>query len=199
MIISGRFRYLIGVDEAGRGPLAGSVAVGAVLVPANFDFAPFALIRDSKKLSPQKREAWLSRIDNAPAVRYAVAFSSVGIIDRLGIVGAVRRALFRVVRSFDVDPEETMVLLDGGLRAPREFPLQKTIIRGDEQVPLIAMASIAAKVKRDARMLSLSRRFPEYRFEEHKGYGTDLHYRLLRRFGPCDIHRKSFLPSVSAR
>lgn len=138
-------------------------------------------------------------MDDAPAVRYAVTFSSVSIIDRLGIVCAVRRALFRAVRSFNVNPEETMVLLDGGLRAPREFPLQKTIIRGDEQVPLIAMASIAAKVKRDARMRNLSRRYPVYRFEEHKGYGTDLHMRLLRRHGPCEIHRKSFLQYLPAR
>ncbi len=187
-------KYILGVDEAGRGPLAGAVAVGAALAPIDFDFSKFGLLKDSKQLSAQKREEWLARMEEHPALRYSVSFSSAEMIDRLGIVEAIRRALTRAVRSFNVHPEEMIVLLDGGLRAPREFRLQRTIIRGDEQVPVIAMASIAAKVKRDARMTTLARRYPAYRFEEHKGYGTDLHMKLLRQLGPCDIHRKSFLP-----
>lgn len=186
-------KYLIGVDEAGRGPLAGAVAVGAALVPITFDFAGFGLLKDSKQLSAQKREAWLLRMEREPSVRYRVSFSSAEVIDRVGIVEAVRRALVRAVRFFDVDPHETIVLLDGGLRAPAEFMLQRTIIRGDEQVPVIAMASIVAKVRRDERMLALARRYPAYRFEEHKGYGTDLHRRLLRQLGPCELHRKTFM------
>ena len=188
-------RFLVGIDEAGRGPLAGPVSVGVVVVPAQFNFALIKGVRDSKQMQELGREIWFEKLrvlEQEEKLRYIVVFSSARFIDTYGIVPAVRGAIARALRVLEVVPEQTEILLDGALRAPRRFMYQKTIIGGDESEPLIALASVAAKVKRDRLMRRHAMRYPEYGFDIHKGYGTKMHREALMQYGLCDIHRKSF-------
>lgn len=189
-------RMVLGVDEAGRGPLAGPVSVGAVIVAEGFDVAKeFPGVNDSKKLSEKKREALyemlVARVAQGDA-RFAVEFESAAVIDAEGIATAVRRALTRAVTSLAPDASLVRVQLDGSLRAPLEYA-QETIIGGDALVPLISLASIAAKVERDRLMRKLAEDYPQYGFEIHKGYGTRAHYDALGEHGLCAIHRRSFI------
>lgn len=191
-------RYIIGIDEAGRGPLAGPVSVAAVAVRESAYRAilrDFRRVKDSKKLSSRFREEWLQKIKGheSGAVLCAVSLVGNATIDKRGIVGAVNVALKRSLLKIGVKPHEAKVLLDGSLYAPREFENQKTIIRGDEKEKVIAMASILAKVHRDRHMVRKAREYPEYGFEIHKGYGTRKHLKNLKKYGPSDIHRRSFL------
>lgn len=187
---------LIGVDEAGRGPLAGPVAVGAVAVPVSFDFKRyFPDAADSKILTEGKREAIFFRMQELQRqgkLSYTVSFSSAQTIDRIGITQAVRRAVFRGVRKLAPSSKNAHVLLDGLLSAPTEYS-QKTIIKGDQTEPLISLASIVAKVARDRLMKRLDKLYPAYSFAIHKGYGTKAHYEAIGKHGPCVIHRKSWL------
>jgi ribonuclease HII len=189
-------KFVLGVDEAGRGPLAGPVAVGVVAVPEGFDVAKeFPGVADSKKLSEKKREKLFEMLEARVAkgdARYAVELEREHVIDKEGIATAVRRALWRGVNALAPDSELAEVLLDGALRAPPEYR-QKTIIGGDETVPIISLASIAAKVTRDRLMLGYDTDFPHYGFARHKGYGTLFHYDALKKYGPCLIHRRSFI------
>ncbi len=189
-------RFILGVDEAGRGPLAGPVAVGVVAVPEGFDVAlEFPGVADSKKLSEKHREKLFGMLGTRAAqgdVRFTVEFESSETIDKEGIVTAVRRALWRGVNALAPDSALVRVQLDGALRAPPEYA-QETIIDGDELIPIISLASIAAKMKRDRLMTELALRYPLYGFEKHKGYGTRAHYEALKEHGPCIIHRRSFL------
>jgi ribonuclease HII len=188
-------QWLMGVDEAGRGPLAGPVAVGLVLVPAYFDVAKyFPGVADSKILSEKKREeiyALLLEQSVLGAVQFTVRFSGHGYIDSFGITRAVHRSIHSGVRTLAPDPQGVRVLLDGLLHAPKEY-IQETIIRGDESEPIISLASIAAKVERDRLMTKLAKKYPEYGFEEHKGYATKRHREAISTFGVTDIHRRSF-------
>ncbi len=187
---------MLGVDEAGRGPLAGPVAVGIVAVPEGFDVAKeFPGIADSKKLSEKKREkifGMLKKRAEQNEVHFTVEFESANVIDKEGIVYAVHNALSRGVKSLAPDVALVRIQLDGALRAPPEYS-QETIINGDELIPIISLASIAAKVERDHLMCALAKEYPEYGFEKHKGYGTRAHYDALLKYGPCAIHRMSFL------
>ncbi|MHB8710628.1 MAG: ribonuclease HII [Minisyncoccota bacterium] len=189
-------RFVLGVDEAGRGPLAGPVAVGVVAVPEEFDVAEeFPGVADSKKLSEKKREKLFGMLEARVALgdaRFVVEFENADVIDREGIAVAVRRALARGVNALAPDAASVRIQLDGALRAPREYA-QETIINGDELIPLISLASIAAKVTRDRLMIELSARYPLYGFEKHKGYGTKAHYETLKKYGLCAIHRHSFI------
>ena len=190
-----RVRYIIGIDEAGRGPLAGPVSVAALMVPRNFDMEFFKDIRDSKRLSAQGREEWYAKIRQAAkdhVLFVAASFVGHATIDDRGIVSAVFIATSRVLSRLPASPHHCRVLLDGGMRAPQAFLYQETIIGGDEQEPLIAAASIVAKVRRDRRMKRLAELFPQYGFEAHNGYGTAKHQRAIRRYGLCDIHRTTF-------
>lgn len=176
--------------------MAGPVAVGAVAVPRHFDFALLAGVRDSKQMSELGREIWFEKLrilEQEEGLRYAVVFSSAHYIDAKGIVPAVQVALARALRSLEASAETSRILLDGSLKAPARFIFQQTIIRGDETEPLISLASIAAKVRRDRLMRRLAMRYPEYGFETHKGYGTKAHYGALKKHGPSAIHRRSFL------
>lgn len=195
-------KFLVGIDEAGRGPLAGPVAVGVVVVPVQFDFNLLEGVRDSKQMSGLGREIWFEKIrvfEEMHGLRHTVQFSSTRYIDEHGIVPAVRTAVARGLRALEVVPEHSELLLDGTLRAPQKFIYQKTIIRGDQTEPLISLASIAAKVRRDRLMHQHALRFPEYGFEVHKGYGTPAHREALNKHGLCDIHRKSFCKRVSPK
>jgi ribonuclease HII len=189
-------RFLLGVDEAGRGPLAGPVSVGVVAIPEGFDVAKeFPGVNDSKKLTEKKREeiyAMLAARVVLGDIRFAVEFESADVIDREGIVPAVQKALSRGVNALAPDASLVRVQLDGALRAPKEYD-QQTIINGDALIPIISLASIAAKVERDRLMCALAREYPEYGFEAHKGYGTKMHYEMLEKYGLCIIHRRSFI------
>ena len=189
-------RFVLGVDEAGRGPLAGPVAVGVVMVPEGFDvLKEFPGVADSKKLGEKRREEIFEVLEARVAsgdARYAVEFEDEKTIDEEGIAAAVRKALTRGVNRLAPDSALVRVQLDGALRAPPEYA-QETIINGDELVPLISLASVAAKVLRDRLMCDLALEHPVYGFELHKGYGTKLHYARLREHGPCVIHRRSFI------
>lgn len=198
------FKYIIGIDEAGRGPLAGPVAVGGFCVSAKFQkellrFFPRRKIRDSKKLSPVVREEIFKMLMQAKfrrEISLAVSFGSAEMIDRKGIVVVIRQSVARVLKSLGVEAEESLVLLDGALRAPSHFSNQKTIIKGDEKEAVIALASIVAKVSRDRLMISLAKKYPQYNFEVHKGYGTKAHYTALHKHGLSPIHRRSFLKKL---
>ena len=188
-------QYLIGIDEVGRGPLAGPVFVGAVMVPHDFDWESVAGVRDSKKLTPRKREEWhgkLSALREAGRLNFATASSSAQMIDDRGIVPAIFSALAQCLKDLDADPETCEILLDGSLHAPGNFTAQKTIIHGDDTEPVISVASIVAKVERDSLMTKLSEEYPEYGFEKHKGYGTAAHCSAIKRYGLCKLHRKTF-------
>jgi ribonuclease HII len=187
-------RLILGIDEAGRGPLAGPVAVGIVAAPARFDMNLLNGIRDSKQMTELGREIWFEKLrmfEQTHGLRHVVVFSSARMIDQRGITRAVRRAINSGVRTLAPQSAGVKILLDGLLHAPKEYA-QETIIRGDESEPLIALASIAAKVRRDRLMKRLGVRYPHYGFEVHKGYGTKMHREALLRFGLCDIHRASF-------
>ena len=189
-------KFVLGVDEAGRGPLAGPVAVGVVMVPKGFEVAKeFPGVADSKELTEKKREEifeMLTERAERSEVRFCVKFGSHRSIDQKGISPTVRNCVFRGVRLLAPDPTNIEIYLDGLLRAPRAYK-QQTIIDGDALIPIISLASIAAKVVRDRLMKKLALQFPHYGFEQHKGYGTPMHYKKIEEFGPCDIHRISFL------
>lgn len=194
-------RYIVGIDEAGRGPLAGPVAVGAVAVPHDFDWARIEGVRDSKKLSEKKREDVYTRmraLEGDGVLRVAVSFSDARDIDARGIVPAIYSALERALASLSLSPNSCEVLLDGGLKAPAQYTSQKTIIRGDDSERVISLASIAAKVSRDHLMLEEAKKFPEYALEVHKGYGTKAHREAISRLGLSPIHRASFCTRLIA-
>ena len=188
-------RGIVGIDEAGRGPLAGPVAVGAIFIPPKTKIS-FRGLADSKALTEEERERWFQKIRSWQKERklfYVVSLVSHKVIDKKGIVPAIRLGIARNLKKLNVNSRTVEVLLDGALKAPLNFPHQKTIIRGDEKIPAIALASIVAKVTRDRRMKSLGIQFPQYGFGIHKGYGTKAHKKNLKKHGISEIHRKSFL------
>ncbi len=190
-------KYLVGVDEAGRGPLAGPVSVGVVVAPLQFKtvFKKYA-VKDSKKLTENKREEWyrwLNKERRLGKINFATALISHEVIDKRGIVPAVKLGIKKCLKRLDLEPKDCQVLLDGSLKAPVQFKNQQTIIKGDEREPVIALASIAAKVRRDKYMCRLALKYPQYQFEVHKGYGTKAHYAALKKHGPSLIHRRTFL------
>ena len=191
-------KYIIGIDEAGRGPLAGPVAVGAVCVPVNFKKSFLKGIKDSKTLSEKRRKEWFRKTTEkvrSGDLSYKVSFVSARVIDKEGISKSVSKAVSRILVRLDASPKEVRVLLDGSLYAPKEFK-QKTIIRGDITVPLISLASVIVKVLRDRKMEKYAKMFPIYKLEVHKGYGTKLHRKLIKKHGPSEIHRLSFLKNI---
>jgi len=196
-------KYIIGIDEAGRGPVAGPISVGAVCarVDEKIEHELFEKgIKDSKKLTPKRRDTLYEWIQENAALRSAVGFSSAEVIDKRGIVPATKLAMadaMRAVLPDDCLKSEVKVLLDGGLKAHPIFTNQETIIKGDEKEVLIALASVMAKVSRDREMEKMDLEYPQYGFAKHKGYGTKAHYAALREHGFCDSHRKSFLTRVT--
>jgi ribonuclease HII len=190
---------IIGIDEVGRGPLAGPVTLCACAISAKelprFFKGEFKGIKDSKQLTPVAREVFFKKAKMAlqkGVITYAVSHVGAPIIDRIGISKAVARALGRCLIKLEIEAGKCQVLLDGSLKAPAEFTNQKTIIGGDASVPIISLASVIAKVVRDRKMCRLAKRYPQYGFEIHKGYGTRAHTRAIRSNGLCDLHRRSF-------
>ena len=183
------FRLLCGVDEAGRGPLAGPVCAAAVILPRGLVIAD---LNDSKKLTEKKREA-LYDVIVEKALAYGIAFASVKEIEEQNILNATFLAMNRALAQLDPQPE--LALIDGNRNTGIQMP-SRCVVKGDAKCADIAAASILAKVTRDRYMLEMAEQYPEYRFEQHKGYGTKLHYEVLREYGPSPIHRMSFLKKL---
>lgn len=189
---------MVGIDEAGRGPLAGPVSVAAVAFPEALYKRRERLlggIRDSKKLTEHGRERWYAFLlteAKKGSIKITSSMVSHSVIDRRGISKATALGVNRSLSKLGINPTTARVLLDGSLAAPLEWENQETIIRGDDRVAIIAAASIIAKVRRDRRITRLSKKYPEYGLAVHKGYGTPLHYRALKKYGLSPIHRRSF-------
>jgi ribonuclease HII len=198
-------KYIIGIDEVGRGPLAGPVTVGFVMCKKEV-YKSLSRSRrlppkgfDSKKLTASERKKYsenISLFTKAAIVNSGVVHISSKIIDKKGIAVAIKMAVKKIFDGLEVSNKEVSVLLDGGLKAPVEFPAQKTIIRGDEKEKIIAWASIVAKVARDEIMAKAHKKFPEYGFVEHKGYGTLYHRKAIAKHGLCPLHRRSFCANL---
>lgn len=198
--------FTIGIDEVGRGPIAGPVAVGAFTFLDGKAKRRFRGVKESKQLTEAQREYWFGVIEAATKkglADFCVTFQSEKVIDRKGLSYAIRTALFvslsTIARRNGILFEQAKVLLDGGLKAPITYSNQKIIIKGDEKEMTIALASICAKVLRDRKMNKLAKKYPEYGFERHKGYGTSSHYRAIRTHGVLPTHRKSFLKNFSSK
>jgi ribonuclease HII len=183
-----RIRLVCGIDEAGRGPLAGPVYAAAVVFDPRRR-APRG-IRDSKLLAPEERVRLAAVIRDA-AIGWAVAFASVEEIDRLNILRASLLAMRRAVQSLPLIPDEALI---DGQHCPALGCPSRAIVDGDARVRVIAAASILAKTERDAEMCRLHERFPQYGFDRHKGYATEEHLKALRLWGPCEVYRRSFAP-----
>jgi ribonuclease HII len=183
---SGSF-LIAGVDEAGRGPLAGPVVVAAVILPVNYALDS---LDDSKRLSASRRERLVPMIE-AQAIAYAVEFIDVEEIDRVNILQATLNGMQRAVESLDPAPQRAMI---DGNRAPSLSCEVETVIGGDGLIASISAASILAKVYRDRLMLTMHDEYPGYGFDRHKGYPTAHHLACLKTLGPCPIHRRSFAP-----
>ena len=186
------FTAVCGVDEAGRGPLAGDVYAAAVILPRGVEIAG---VNDSKKLTEKKREALFDLI-REKAAAYCISAATVAEIDSLNILRASLLAMRRAVGGLSVRPD--LALVDGNQDPHLEIPTQ-TIVKGDGKSASIAAASILAKVARDRYMKKLDEQYPQYCFAKHKGYGTKLHYEMLDKYGPCPEHRRSFLKKWEAK
>ncbi len=178
--------YIAGVDEVGRGPLAGPVVTAAVILPKDFSLLG---VDDSKKLSPKRREELFEQIKEA-AVCWAIGRREPDRIDAVNILEATKEAMLDAVKALPVRPDH--VLIDAVRLQGLDMP-QTSIIKGDARSVSIAAASILAKVTRDREMVEMAGIYPGYAFESNKGYGTSAHYEGLRKLGPCPIHRKTFL------
>ena len=216
-------KYIVGIDEVGRGPIAGPVAVCAFVIKDELLFTPaegkkLPKLKDSKKLTKKQREIWFSHLRGAKEnglCDYSVSFVSSDNIDKFGIAKCIQKALNKSLeevtsqeilfaRSSDeggrgarpsqkVFPASFRIFLDGGLKAPEEYIFQETIIRGDELHPAISLASIIAKVSRDRVMANYAKEYPEHGFDRHVGYGTKAHYEAIKKYGQTPIHRKTFI------
>ena len=181
-----KIKVICGIDEAGRGPLMGPVVAAACILPEGFVIEG---LNDSKKLTEKKREALYDLIvENA--LSYCVAMASVEEIEEINILNATMLAMNRAVKGLSIPAD--MALIDGDKSRGFDIPT-KTVVKGDATVPCIAAASILAKVSRDRMCDEYDKEYPEYGFAKHKGYGTKAHMDAIREFGPCPVHRRSFL------
>lgn len=185
------FEIVCGIDEAGRGPLAGPVCAAAVVLPRDLEIEG---LNDSKKLSDKRRRVLFDEI-TAQAVTYGIAFATEQEIDEINILQATFLAMRRALAQLSIQP--SIALIDGNRETDFGLPV-RTIVKGDSLSANIAAASILAKVSRDDFMLEQAKLYPEYGFDIHKGYGTKAHYEALRKYGPCPIHRRTFLKKFYA-
>lgn len=183
------YKNICGVDEAGRGPLAGPVCAAAVILKTDDIIEG---VNDSKKLSEKKREL-LYDIIKQRAISYSVAFATVEEIEKINILNATMLAMKRAVEGLKIPAD--YVIIDGNKTPELDIPCNY-IVKGDAKSMSIAAASILAKVTRDRLLLEYAEQYPQYNFEKHKGYGTKIHIQALKEYGPCPIHRKSFLKKI---
>jgi ribonuclease HII len=182
------YRLVVGIDEAGRGPLAGPVSVAAVILPPDFEHD---LLNDSKQLTEKKRERLYQEITSREDIRWHAEMVEVREIDKVNILQATWLGMRRCAQA--LNPRPDAALIDG--KPVRDFPIhQVALVKGDSLSHSIAAASIIAKVRRDRLMVELADRYPGYGFEVHKGYPTPAHQAALKRLGPCPEHRRSFAP-----
>lgn len=203
-------KYYIGIDEVGRGPIAGPVTVGAFMVPVE-NYKKFLQlvgelgITDSKKLAEKRREKISQILCDGVEQKlwyFHITMSPVTIIDKQGIVVGIKKALQKSIESvinyYQVQPIDVSVFLDGGLKAPPEFIHQETVIKGDVKIPVISAASILAKVHRDRYMGTIDKKYQgKYDWAKNKGYGTKNHYISIQKEGISEVHRKSFLKNIT--
>lgn len=199
-------KWLIGIDEVGRGPLAGPVGVGVVLVADDFDWDTLKGVKDSKKMTPKNREAIFRQTEilkQNQSLNYQVELVEAKIIDKIGIVSAINQAMTIALDKIAIDiskfnPHDVLVKLDGGLKAPKEYINQETIIKGDDKELVIGLASIMAKVTRDRYMEEIAQKidFMVYNFHKHKGYGTKVHREMILEHGLSSEHRTSFCGNI---
>ncbi len=183
------YSVVCGVDEAGRGPLAGPVFAAAVILPENYSHE---ILNDSKKLSEKKRDLVYDDIIR-DAISYSVGIATEKEIDEINILNATFLAMKRAVEDLSVKPD--FAYIDGN-QYPKTGIKEETIIKGDAKCMSVAAASIIAKVSRDRFMLKIAEEYPHYQFEKHKGYGTKLHYEMIEKYGVSDVHRRSFLKKI---
>ena len=191
------YKYIIGIDEAGRGPLAGSVYVGGVLLPYEKRFSKTwehipSSLSDSKKLSEKRRGEWFEWMKEHN-IMYTYSWTTPSVIDRINIRRAVNASAQRVHNALTKDKKENIhIIADGGIDVTTDHYFEN-FPKADETVPVVSLASIVAKVMRDRAIVKMGKRYPEYGFYQHKGYGTKAHIAALRQHGPCPIHRKTFI------
>lgn len=183
--------YIAGVDEVGRGPFAGPVVCAAVILPLDAENL-IEGVDDSKKVKEERREQ-LAALIRERAVAYKICEESPETIDEINILEATKRCMKRAVEGLSVQPD--VVFVDGNFRIDIELP-QQNIVRGDALSYSIGAASLLAKVYRDSLMREYDKQYPQYGFARHKGYGTAVHIRALKEFGPCPIHRKTFIKKI---
>jgi ribonuclease HII len=199
------YKTVVGIDEVGRGPLAGPV-VAAAFVIKKFSISNFSKVKDSKKLSAKQREEIYEALKNNPSVRWGVGRVSEKVIDKINILEATKLAMQRAIKSLEKNLKNELVqkkcdrtnfaqgsflIIDGNFGIDIDLP-QKSIIKADQKVFSVAAASIVAKVTRDRMMINYHKKYPEYGFDKHKGYGTELHRKLIEKHGFCRLHRRSF-------
>ena len=185
--IEAGYKVICGIDEAGRGPLAGPVHAAAVVLPIGLEIEG---LNDSKKLTEKKREQ-LFDIICEKAIDYSIGVATEQEIDEINILNATFLAMHRAVEGLKIKPD--YALIDGNQYPRIPFVMEETVVKGDAKSMSIAAASILAKVSRDRFMLQKAEEYPQYQFEKHKGYGTKVHYEAIREYGPSPIHRLTFL------
>jgi ribonuclease HII len=194
--------WVIGIDEVGRGSVAGPVAVCACAIKLDkYKNIKLLELTDSKKMTPINREEWYKKaitLKQNKNIDYSVAYKTNRYIDKNGISLAIKKCIATVLKNLKLDAKDCIVLLDGGLRAPENYLNQKTIIKGDLKEKIISFASVIAKVSRDKKMSLLSKTFPEYLWKNNKGYGTKDHYIAIEKYGITNLHRKTFLKNISS-
>ena len=183
------YKIVCGIDEAGRGPLAGPVFAAAVVLPENYSHP---VLNDSKKLSEKKRDAVYDDIIK-DALSYSVGIATEEEIDEINILNATFLAMKRAVEGLNIKPD--FAYIDGN-QYPKTGVKEETIVKGDGKCISVAAASIIAKVSRDRFMLEIDKQYPEYQFSKHKGYGTKLHYEMIEKYGVSKVHRRSFLKKI---
>ncbi len=195
--------WIIGIDEVGRGPIAGPVAVCACAIPFSiYKKNMWKGLTDSKKMTVKNRDLWGTealKLKTAGKIDFSVAYRSNSIIDKKGISMAIKECIQEVLKDLKRNPEECVVLLDGSLKAPPEYIHQKTIIKGDSKEKIISLASVIAKVSRDKKMKTLHKKYPNYLWEQNKGYGTKDHYKAISSYGLTPLHRATFLTKSQVR
>ncbi len=196
-------KWIVGIDEVGRGPVAGPVAVCAcAILYKDYKKLKYLKFTDSKRMSEKSRNIWYKsflEMEKRGEIKFSIAYKSNIFIDKNGISKSLRDCIATALKDLSLDPKETTVLLDGALRAPGIYKNQKTIIKGDQKEKIISLASIIAKVARDQKMLLFHKKHPIYGWDKNKGYGTKVHYKAMKKFGLSLLHRKTFLRKVTPK